>query len=153
MCIILHGIAHVCEAFVVVIRYVTDDWELKQCVGRLKLLAKTMTGEEIAQQIIVIPSTEFGISSNFIVPTMHDSTYVNDVAMRTIEVVYNELLNVGCFFHTLNHVGERINTPILDDFCYTLIAFFHDAQDSISCGEPKQSLSTFILLNSVMESI
>ena len=63
MSIIFHGTTHVCEAFVVVLCYLTDDWELKQCVGRLKLLAKTMTGEEIAQQIIVILSTEFGISS------------------------------------------------------------------------------------------
>ena len=48
------GATHVCEAFVVALRYLTDDWELKQCVGRLKLLAKTMIGEEIAEQIIVI---------------------------------------------------------------------------------------------------
>ena len=58
------------------------ELDLKQCVGRLKLLAKTMTGEEIAQQIIVIISTEFGISSNMIVAAMHDRASVNDVAMR-----------------------------------------------------------------------
>ena len=131
--IIYDGTTHVCEAFVIVLHYLTDDWELKHCVGRLKLLAKTMTGEEIAQQIIVIPSTEFRISSNLIVAAMHDRASVNDVAMRTIKVVYNELLDVGCS-HTLNHVGERMNTPILHDF---------------SNG----SLSTFILLNSVVESI
>ena len=91
---------HVCEAFVVVLHYLTDDWELKQCVVRLKLLAKTMTGEEIAQQIIVILSTEFGISPNLIVAAMHDRASVNDVAMRTIKVVYNELLDAGCS-HTL----------------------------------------------------
>ena len=38
------GTTHVCEAFVVVLSYLTDNWELKQCVGRLKLLAKIMTG-------------------------------------------------------------------------------------------------------------
>ena len=47
--IIFDGTTHVCEAFVIVLCYLTDDWELKQCVGQLKLLAKTMTGEEIAQ--------------------------------------------------------------------------------------------------------
>ena len=52
--IIFDGTTHVCEAFVVVLCYLTDDWELKQCVGWLKFLAKTMTGKEIAQQIIVI---------------------------------------------------------------------------------------------------
>ena len=95
MSIIFYGTTHVCEAFVVVLRYLTDDWELKQCVGRLKLLAKTMTEEEIAQQVIVILSTEFGISSNLIVAAMRDRASVNDVAMRTIKVVYNELLVVG----------------------------------------------------------
>ena len=73
-------------------------------MGRLNLLIKTMTGEEIAQQIIVIFSTEFGISSNLIVAAMRDRASVNDVAMRTIKVVYNELLGVGCFSHTLNHM-------------------------------------------------
>ena len=95
--IIFDGTTHVCEAFVVVLSYLTDDWELKQCVGRLKVLAKTMTGEEIAQQIIVILSTEFGISSNLIVAAMRDRASVNDVTMRTIKVVNNELLDVGCF--------------------------------------------------------
>jgi len=62
------------------------------CEGRLKLLAKTMTGEGMAQQIIAILSTEFGISSNLIVAAMRDRASVNDVAMRTIKVEYNELL-------------------------------------------------------------
>ena len=35
--ILFDGTTHVCEAFVIVLRYLTDDWELKQCVGRLKL--------------------------------------------------------------------------------------------------------------------
>ena len=46
--ILFDGTTHVCEAFVIVLHYLTDYWELKQCVGRLKLSAKTMTGEEIA---------------------------------------------------------------------------------------------------------
>ena len=54
---------------------------------------------------------------------MRDRASVNDVAMRTIKVVYNELLDVGCFSYTLNHVGERINTPILHDFCNVWIAW------------------------------
>ena len=93
-------------------------------MGRLKLLAKTMTGEEIAQQIIVTLTTEFGISSNLIVAAMRDRASVNDVAMRTIKVVYNELLDVGCFSHTLNHMGERMNIPILHYFCNAWIALF-----------------------------
>ena len=101
-----------------------DDWELKQCVGRLKLLAKSMTGEEVAQQIIVVLSTELGIPPQSIVAAMRDRASVNDVAMRTIKIVYNQLLDVGCFSHTLDLVGERMNTPILHDFCKAWIGLF-----------------------------
>ena len=139
--IIFDGTTHVCEAFVVILRYLTDDWELKQCVGRLKLLAKIMTGEEIAQQIIVILSTEFGISSNLIVAAMRDRASVNDVAMRTIKVVYNGLLDMGCFSHTLNHVGERINTPILHDFCNAWIALFSRSPRSCLLWRTQTGLS------------
>ena len=117
MSIIFDGTTHVCEAFVIVLRYLADDWEVKQCVGRLKLLAKSMTGEEVAQQIIVVLSTEFGIPPQSIVAAMRDRAAVNDVAMRTIKILYNKVLDVGCFSHTLDHVGEKMKTPILEDFC------------------------------------
>ena len=86
MSIIFDGTTHVCEAFVIALRYLTDDWELKLCVGRLKLLAKSMMGEEVTQQIIIVLPTELGIPPQSIVAAMHDRASVNDVAMRTIKV-------------------------------------------------------------------
>ena len=44
---------HIAEAMVVVVRFVDDQWQLKQCVARLMLLAKSCTGEEVANQLIV----------------------------------------------------------------------------------------------------
>ena len=55
---------------------------------------------------------------------MLDRASVNDVAIRTIKVVYNQLLDVGCFSHTLDYVGERMNTPILHDLCKAWIGLF-----------------------------
>ena len=52
--IVFDGTTHVCEAMVVVLRYVTNDWVIKQKVCLLMLLAKSMTGEEVARQIIII---------------------------------------------------------------------------------------------------
>ena len=88
---------------VIVLCYLTDNWQLKQCVGRLKLLAKSMTGEEVAQQIIVVLCTELGIASHH---QCGISAPVNDVAMRTVKVIYNQLMDVGCFSHTIDTVGE-----------------------------------------------
>ena len=68
-----------CEAMVIVLQYITDDWTIKQCVCKLMLLVKSMTGEEIAQQIIL--STGLGISSDLVIAAMRDQASVNSVAM------------------------------------------------------------------------
>ena len=47
---------------------------------------------------------------------------VNDVAMRTVKVLYNQLIDIGCFSHTLDHVGEIMSTPLLDDFVTAWVA-------------------------------
>ena len=122
--IIFDGTTHVCEAMVVVIRYVTSDWSIKQSVCRLILLAKSMTGEEIARHIIMVLSTELGIPSHLLAAAIHDRAYVNSVAMRTISVVYNQVMDIGCFSHTIDLVGEHMRTPVLDAFSKAWIALF-----------------------------
>ena len=79
-------------------------------------MTKSLTGEEVARQIISVISTEMGISSDLVVGAMHDRASVNEVAMRTVKVIYQNLLDVGCFSHTLDRVGEYMKTPILDEF-------------------------------------
>ena len=128
--IIFYGTTHVCEAMVVVLRYVTDDWKIKQKVARLMLLAKSMTGEEVARQLIMVLSTELGIASHLLVAVMRDRASVNSVAMRTVSIIYNQIMDIGCFSHTLEHVGERMQTPVVDDFIKSWIGLFSHSPKS-----------------------
>ena len=122
--IIFDGTTHVCEAMVMLLRFVDDQWTIRQRVCSLKLLAKSLRGEEVAQQIVSIISQELGIRSSLIVAASRDRAAVNDVAMRTVKVVYSSLLDIGCFSHTLDHVGERVKTPQLDLFFKAWISLF-----------------------------
>ena len=45
---------------------------------------------------------------------MRDSASVNNVAVRTLKIAFPLLFYIGCFTHALDHVGENINTRILD---------------------------------------
>ena len=56
--IIFDGTTHVCEALVIVVRFVTENWKIQQRLVRLMLLAKSLTGEEVARQLIICLSTE-----------------------------------------------------------------------------------------------
>ena len=96
-----------CEAMVIVLRFIDDEWTIQQRVGRLTLLAKSMRGEEVAQQIVSVISQELGIPSSYVIAASRDRASVNDVAMRTVKVVYSSILDIGCFSHTLDHVGEH----------------------------------------------
>ena len=46
------------------------------------------------------------------------------VVICTLQTVYPKLLDVGCFSHTLDRVGEYFNIPILSEFTSTWIMMF-----------------------------
>ena len=46
------GTTHTCEALAIVIRFVSDPWVIEQRLIRIQLLAKSLSGEEIARKLI-----------------------------------------------------------------------------------------------------
>ena len=56
--VIFDGTTHVCEVMVIVLHIIDEHWCIKQRTARLMLIARSMTGEELARQLIVCLSTE-----------------------------------------------------------------------------------------------
>ena len=98
--IVFDGTTRLGEAMVILIRYVADDWSLVQRVIQVRLLAKSMTGNENARELISTLSTNYSISSDCVLAAMRDRASVNNVAIRVIQVVYPSMIDVGCFSHT-----------------------------------------------------
>lgn len=65
-----------------------------------------------------------------LVAAMRDRASVNTVAMRTVSILYNQIMDVGCFSHTLDLVGEHMKTPILDDFIKSWVSLFSHSSKS-----------------------
>ena len=122
--VVFDGTTRLGEAMAVVIRYIDSSFTIKQRLIRLQLLAKSMSGEEIAREIIASISTQFGIASNQVVAMMHDRAACNGVALRTLKVIYPQLVDVGCFSHTLDLVGEKFSVPHLSAFTIWWISLF-----------------------------
>lgn len=106
------------------LRYVDNDWSLKQRLVKFKLLAKSLTGEEIACELISILSTTYGIESHRLLASMRDGASTNSVATRTLKIVYPKCMDVICFSHTIDRVGAHFKTPILDEFVSAWISMF-----------------------------
>ena len=122
--IIFDGTTHVAEALNIILRFVCDDWKIEQRLVKLSLAAKSVTGEELAQQLLSCLSTNLGINSALLLAAMRDRASVNDVAIRTLKILYPNLVDIGCFSHTLDHIGEKMETPILDQFLKAWISLF-----------------------------
>ena len=122
--VIFDGTSRLGEVFVIVIRFVDSGWLVHQRLIRVKLLANSLSGEEIAREIINSLSLEYGVGSEHVLAVMHDCASTNVVAMRTLKVLYPLAQGIGCFSHTLDHVGERFSTPIAHEFVTYWISLF-----------------------------
>ena len=122
--VIFDGTSRLGEALAIVVRYVDDNFKIEQRLIRMQMLSKSMTGEEIARELINQLSAVYGIQSEFLLAAMIDRAAVNNVAMQTLKVVYPSLFDIGCFSHTLDRVGEKFNTPALTEFMHSWLSMF-----------------------------
>ncbi len=88
------------------------------------MLSKSLTGEEIARELIHVLSVNFSIGPGQLIAAMRDRASVNNVAMRTLKIVYPDLLDVGCFSHTIDRVGEHFKLPLVSEFLTAWITMF-----------------------------
>ena len=69
------------------------------------MLSKSLSGEELARELLMALSTELGIGGIQLLAAMHDPASVNGVAMRTLSIMYPDVMDIGCYSHTLDLAG------------------------------------------------
>ena len=131
--VIFDGTTRLGEDMVVVLRFISRNWEIQQRLVRLHMLAKSMTGEEVARELISTLSVQYSIPSNCLLAAIKDRASVNGVAMRTLQIVYPMAVDVGCFSHTLNLVGERFKVPLLSEFINSWVSLFAHSPKARLC--------------------
>lgn len=122
--IIFDGTTRLGEALAIVLRFVDDSFTIQQRLVSIQLLAKSLTGEEIACELVKVLSTTYSIEPNMLLASMRDGASSNGVAMRTMKIVYPKVLDVLCFSHTLNRVGEHFKVPNLLEFMSAWVVMF-----------------------------
>ena len=85
--IIFDGTCYLGEALCIVARYVTDDLSIEQRLIALKMLQKSLTGEEIARELISTLSVEYHVTPTALLACMRDTAATNNVALRTFSQI------------------------------------------------------------------
>uniref|UniRef100_A0A1X7V442 DUF4371 domain-containing protein n=1 Tax=Amphimedon queenslandica TaxID=400682 RepID=A0A1X7V442_AMPQE len=94
--IVFDGTRRLGEVLAVIIRYF-DDWEVKQRLVRVEMLTKSMSGDELARELIEILSVSFSIRSQLNMASMRDGA---------------------------NLAGEKFHLPYLVEFSTLWISLF-----------------------------
>ncbi len=118
-----YGTSRLGEALAIIVRFL-NEWKIEQRLIWMQMLSKSLCGEEIARELINVLSTTYGIKSKYILGAMRDRASTNTVAMQTLKIIYPSVVDIGCFSHTIDHVGERFKTPTLTDFVSLWITLF-----------------------------
>jgi len=123
--VIFDGTSRLGEALAIILRFIDrSTLTIHQRLVRVQILAKSMAGEEVARELLSVLSTEYGIASSNLLAAMHDRASVNTAAVRTLKVLYPNLLDIGCYSHTIDHVGDNFDTPILHEFGILWVSLF-----------------------------
>ena len=68
------------EALAVLIRFISPECEVKQFLGRFHVLSKSLTGEQLAREIITTLSTDLRLPERKVIAAIRDGASVNSRA-------------------------------------------------------------------------
>ena len=133
------------EALAILVRFVDNEYSIQQRLIRLQLLSKSIASEELARKIIMVLQAHYKVLLGSLVGVMHDHAFVNTVAMTTISILYPHLLDIGCMSHTIDHVGDKFLTPVLDEFVTAWAQMFSHSPKSHLLRSNRVGLSVHLL--------
>ena len=67
----------------------------------MQMLAKSLSGEEIARELITVLSVTYHIHPDNLMGAMRDRASINNVAMHTLLIVCPKVVDSGCFLTRL----------------------------------------------------
>ena len=68
--VIFDGTTRLGEAMVIIIRFIDAQWVIQQRLVRMQLLAKSLTGEQIARELLFVLQAQYGVATDSLVATM-----------------------------------------------------------------------------------
>ena len=122
--VVFDGSMRLGEAFAVVVRYMSSTFTIEQRLIRVHTLQKSLTAKDLAREIITA-ITSYQVPPTKIAATLRDGAAVNAAAVSTLkDLLLPNLVDITCLAHSLDNVGRRFETPLVDEFCQRWVTLF-----------------------------
>ena len=101
-----------------------NNWNIIQRLVRIDVCSKSVNAHELAQVLNQCLSVDYEVRANSFLAAMRDSASVKQAALDRITFIFPKMLNVVCFSHTLDNVGNHLVIPTLVEFGSLWIRMF-----------------------------
>ncbi|PFX14310.1 DNA-directed primase/polymerase protein [Stylophora pistillata] len=125
--VIFDGSTRQGEAIAIIVRFMDNDWNITQRLVRIQVCSKSVNANELAQVLNQCLSVEYGVRGNSLIAAMRDGASVNQAALNIVSFIFPNMLNVVCFSHTLDNVGNHFEIPTLKEFGSMWIRMFRNS--------------------------
>jgi hypothetical protein len=121
--VIFDGTTSVAETVAIILGRVVDN-QLELRLVRLPMLEKALDGDTQAALLVSVLCTEYGIRLPDVMYAVHDRASTNYKSINVLKSLCQNLVSLGCLTHTIDHVGEHVQTPNLDKLYGALLLCF-----------------------------
>ena len=104
-----------------------NDWNITQRLVRIEVCSKSVNANQLAQVLNQCLSVEYGVRGNSLLAAMRDGASVSQAALNIVSFIFPNMVNVVCFSHTLDNVGNHSEIPNLKEFSSLWIRMFHNS--------------------------
>ena len=112
------------EAIAIIVRFVDNNWNIIQRLVRIDVCSKSVNANRLAQVLNKYLSVDSGVRANSLLTAMRDGASINQAALDRMAFIFPKMLNVVCFSHTLENVGNHLVIPKLVGFGSLWIRMF-----------------------------
>ena len=91
----------------------------------IEVCSKSVNANQLAQVLNQCLSVEYGVRGNSLLAAMRDGASVNQAALNIVSFIFPNMVNVVCFSHTLDNVGNHFAT--LKEFDSLWIRMFRNS--------------------------
>jgi len=124
LCVAFDGTRRAGEAVNMTGRFCSKDFRIVMRLLAFITVFKSFDAAELVRLIAPILLQHLGIDPSMIICFARDAVACNGLAMATLSTLFGTSEDLPCVCHTLSHMGEHFDFPLLDSFMtpwYTLV--------------------------------
>ena len=99
----------------IIFRYIDNKWKIRELLARVLITQGAYDSVSLMQQLVSV-AEEYSIDERCLVGMSRDTCSTNELAMKGARAKYYSVMDIGCFGHGANLLGQRLDLTDVKQF-------------------------------------